>query len=134
MVRCGVEMPPGVNAMDRLVKMDREAFVASMRAEFEKVMGQVADAVNDAPDGHLIDGSENQVRDLLGEFRRRAYEQAVQMRVHETDSSFSPSQGRVGDADAKQGAGGAESAVQQRPDRAASPSVSRSPARRSCAG
>jgi hypothetical protein len=31
--------------MDRLVKMDRQAFVASMRAEFEKVMGQVADAV-----------------------------------------------------------------------------------------
>ena len=120
--------------MDRLVKMDREAFVASMRAEFEKVMGQVADAVNDAPDGHLIDGSENQVRDLLGEFRRRAYEQAVQMRVHETDSSFSPSSGRVGDADAKQGIGGAEPAVQQRPDRAASPSVSRSRSRRSRAG
>src|SRR5579864_2521294 len=111
--------------MDRLVKMDREAYVASMRAEFEKVMGQVADAVNEAPDGHLIDGSENQVRDLLGEFRRKAYEQAVQMRVQETDSSFSPSLGCVGQADAKQGTGGAEPVVQQRPDRAASASVSR---------
>src|SRR5271170_473520 len=99
--------------MERLVNMNREAYIASMRAEFEKVMGQVADAVNDAPDGQLIDGSENQVRDLLGEFRRRAYEQAVQMRVHETDSSFSPSQGCVGDADAKQGTGGAEPAQQQ---------------------
>src|SRR5271170_5733706 len=106
--------------MERLVNMNREAYIASMRAEFEKVMGQVADAVNDAPDGHLIDGSENQVRDLLGEFRRKAYQQAVQMRVQETDSSFSPSQGRVGQADAKQGDCGAERIKQQRSDRAAS--------------
>ncbi len=112
--------------MDRLVRMDREAYVSSMRAEFEKVMREVADAVNEAPDGHLIDGSENQVRDLLGEFRRKAYEQAVQMRVEETDSSFSPSEGLIGEADARQGDFGAERAEQQRSDRAASPPLSRS--------
>jgi hypothetical protein len=120
--------------MDRLVKMDRAAFVAAMRVEFEKVMGQVADAVNDAADGHLIDGSENQVRDLLGEFRRKAYEQAVQMRVQDTDSSFSPSPGCVGGTDAKQGVGGTERAEQQRPDRAASPAVSRARKRRGGSG
>jgi hypothetical protein len=120
--------------MERLVNMNREAYIASMRAEFEKVMGQVADAVNDAPKGHLIDGSENQVRDLLGEFRRKAYEQAVQMRVQETDSSFSPSQEHIGQAIAEQGSGGAERIKQQRSDRTASSAVSRQRVRRSRAG
>jgi hypothetical protein len=75
-----------------------------MRAKFEEVMAQVTQAVNDAPDGHLIDGSEERCRDALGEFRREAYETAVQMRVEatEADPSFSPSRpgpARVGNPD-----------------------------------
>jgi hypothetical protein len=38
--------------MDRLYKMDRDELVRRMRADFERTMLQVADAVNDAPDGH----------------------------------------------------------------------------------
>jgi hypothetical protein len=79
--------------MDRLAKIDKEELVRRMRAEFEKTMAEVTAAVNDAADGHLIDGSEERCRDVLGEFRRLAYETAVQMRVEatETDPSFSPS-------------------------------------------
>ena len=36
------------------------------------MLGQVADAVNDAPDGHVINGSEMRVRDLMAELRTRA--------------------------------------------------------------
>lgn len=81
--------------MDRLAKLDRDELIARMRADFEGTMRQVAEAVNDAPDGHLIDGSEEQVRDLLGEFRRRAFETAAQMRVEATEASpdFSPGEG-----------------------------------------
>jgi hypothetical protein len=84
--------------MDGLAKLDRDALVRRMRADFERTLGEVADAVNAAPDGHLIDGSEEQVRDLLGEFRRRAMETAVQMRVETTEGSpdFSPGEARVG--------------------------------------
>jgi len=79
--------------MDRLVKIDRDELVRRMRADFEKTMAEVTEAVNDAPDGHLIDASEERARDTLGEFRRRAYETAVQMRVEATEESlaFSPS-------------------------------------------
>jgi hypothetical protein len=81
--------------MDRLAKIDRDELVRRMRDDFERTMRQVADAVNDAPDGHLIDGSEEQVRDLLGEFRRRSFEAAAQMRVEATEASpdFSPGEG-----------------------------------------
>jgi hypothetical protein len=78
--------------MDRLSQMDRDELVRRMREDFEQTMLKVADAVNNAPDGHLIDGSEEQVRDLLGDFRRRAFETAAQMRVEATEGSpaFSP--------------------------------------------
>jgi hypothetical protein len=78
--------------MDGLAKISKEELIRRMRAEFEKTMAEVTAAVNDAPDGHLIDGSEERCRDVLGEFRRQAYETAVQMRVEATegDPSFSP--------------------------------------------
>ena len=78
--------------MDRLAKIDKDELIRRMRAEFEKTMAEVTSAVNAAPDGHLINGSEERCRDVLGEFRRLAYETAVQMRVEatEADPSFSP--------------------------------------------
>ena len=84
--------------MDRLAKLDRDRLIGRMRADFEQTMRQVADAVNDAPDGHLIDGSEEKVRDLLGEFRRRSFETAAQMRVEATEASpdFSPGASGMG--------------------------------------
>lgn len=84
--------------MDGLAKMDRDELVRRMREDFERTMREVADAVNDAPDGHLIDGSEERVRDLLGEFRRRSFEAAAQMRVEATEASaaFSPGEAGIG--------------------------------------
>lgn len=78
--------------MDRLSQIDKDELIRRMRAEFERTMAEVTQAVNEAPDGHLINGSEERCRDVLGEFRRRAYEAAVQMRVEatEVDPSFSP--------------------------------------------
>lgn len=91
--------------MDGLAKIDRDELVRRMRDDFERTMREVADAVNDAPDGHLIDGSEERVRDLLGEFRRRSFEAAAQMRVEATEASaaFSPGEAGAG----QPGAGGA---------------------------
>ena len=79
--------------MDRLSKIRTDELIQRMRSQFEKTMVEVAQAVNAAPDGPLIDGSEERCRDVLGEFRRAAYEAALQMRVEatEADPSFSPS-------------------------------------------
>ena len=91
--------------MDRLVQMDKEEYVRQMRQEMERILGQVADAVNGAPDGNVISGSEMQVRDLMGELRKTAFEKAVQMRIDATESSFSPSDGRRGTTQTRQGTG-----------------------------
>src|SRR4051794_41893120 len=96
--------------MDRLLTMDRNQFVARMQEEFRRTMEQVADAVNDAPDGNVINGSEVRVRDVMAEFRRKAFETAVQMRIDSTESSFSPADGRGGPPRAEKRAGGAPAA------------------------
>lgn len=80
--------------MDRLPSLSTETFIEKMRHEVEKALREVAEAVNQAPPGHLITGSEEKVRDLMGDLRRRIYETAVQMRVEEGEKSFSPSPGR----------------------------------------
>ena len=46
-------------------QLSREAYVEAMRQRVEEVLGQVADAVNEAPAGQIIAGSEEQVRDLF---------------------------------------------------------------------
>lgn len=91
--------------MDRLLQVDREAFAKAMREEAEQIFKQVMDAVNTAPDGKVINGSEMQVRDLMGRLRQRVFERAVQMRIDSTESSFSPSQGRGGPGSGGQGSG-----------------------------
>ena len=91
--------------MDRLLPMDKDEYVRQMRVEVDRILGQVADAVNNAPDGNVINGSETQVRDLMTELRKAAYEKAMQMRIDSTESSFPPSEGCCGQAPGKQGPG-----------------------------
>jgi hypothetical protein len=62
-----------------------------MKQEFEEIAKQVMHAVNDAPDGQWIAGSESQVRDLCAEMRRKVFERALQNRVDAADAAFPPS-------------------------------------------
>jgi len=80
--------------MERLRPMDKAEFVARMQTDCRRIMEQVADAVNDAPTGNVISGSEMPVRDLMADLRHRAYQTAVQMRVDSHESTFSPGEGR----------------------------------------
>jgi hypothetical protein len=68
-----------------------EKLIASMQQEVQQYLQSVMQAVNDAPDGDWLAGSEEQVRTLSAEFRRQAYERALQLRVDEAEASFSPS-------------------------------------------
>ena len=76
--------------MERLPKLDKSVFVEAMREDFERAMKEVAQAVNDAPEGRVINASEERVRDVMGEFRTRAYQRALQMRVNAAEAAFSP--------------------------------------------
>lgn len=102
--------------MDRLLSLDKQAYLNRMQAECRRVMEQVADAVNNAPTGNVISGSEMQVRDLMAQLRHKAFELAVQMRIDSTESSFSPSDGRLGQSQGQQGDRRSQRADGQRQD------------------
>lgn len=80
--------------MEPMPKLDREAYITTLRQRMEAVLGQVADAVNTAPDGHIIAGSERPVFDLFAALRQEAFEAALQMRTDAAEAAFSPSAGR----------------------------------------
>ena len=84
--------------MERLATMDEAEYVARMQVECRRIMGRIAEAVNKAPTGNVISGSEMQVRDLMEELRHKAFELSVQMRVDSTESTFSPCERRGGES------------------------------------
>jgi len=77
-----------------LPKMDRNAYREQMRAEVERALREVADAVDNAPCGRVIRDSEEKARDALDRFRQIAYEKAVQMKVNAAEAAFPPSEQR----------------------------------------
>lgn len=74
-----------------LPKLDRNAYRETLRAELERVVQEVADAVDNAPMGKIIRGSEEKARDALDRFRQTAYEKALQMKINAAEAAFSPS-------------------------------------------
>ena len=85
-------------------KLDVEAYLGKMWEMMEVKLRQVAAAVNAAPDGSWINGSEMEVRDLFGQMRREAYETALQMRVDAAQAAFSPGGPCQREASVEQGA------------------------------
>lgn len=79
--------------MSREPRLSRDEFIAQMRVKMEAMLGQVADAINDAPPGHIISGSEEQVRDLFADLRQQAFEKGLQMRVDAAEAASPPSEG-----------------------------------------
>lgn len=111
--------------MERLLKMDKEQFISEMQDDFRRILGRVADAVNGAPDGNVISGSEMQVRDAMLELQQKAFEKAVQMRIDSTESNFSPSEGCQRQAQAEQGALDSQHSECERADRDAAQALVR---------
>lgn len=75
-----------------LPKLDRRVYEEQMRAELERVLREVADAVDGAPQGRVIRDSEEKARDALDRFRQVAYEKAIQMKVNAAEAAFPPSE------------------------------------------
>jgi hypothetical protein len=79
--------------MESAPKLSRDEYVRQMRQRMEEMLGRVADAINDAPPGQIISGSEEQVRDLFTDLRKQAFEMGLQMRVDAAEAAFPPSDG-----------------------------------------
>jgi len=77
--------------METSPRVSPQQFAESMKGEFEEFAKHVMEAVNDAPDGQWIAGSEEQVRDLCAAMRRKVFERAVQQRVDAAEAAFPPS-------------------------------------------
>ena len=79
--------------MESRPQMSRQEFIGRMRQKMEEALGRVADAINQAPPGHLITGSEEEVRDVFADLRQRAFEMGLQMRLDAAEAAFPPSDG-----------------------------------------
>jgi hypothetical protein len=78
--------------MESTPKMSRDEFISQMRKKLEEALGRVADAINEAPPGQIISGSEEKVRDLFADLRQQAYEMGLQMRLDAAEAAFPPSE------------------------------------------
>ncbi len=77
--------------MSQSPKVSPEQFAQSMRDEMDRFAKQVMEAVNQAPDGEWIAGSEEKVRDITAAMRRSLFERAVQERTDAAEAAFPPS-------------------------------------------
>ena len=78
--------------------MDREVLKRQLRERFEQALGQMIDAVDQAPDGRWIAASEWEVRRAGQDLTRDCYEAILQARIDRTPAAadpptFSPSAG-----------------------------------------
>jgi hypothetical protein len=89
--------------MDGSTKLTPQQLIASLRLEFEQALAQVADAVNAAPDGRVIAGSEHQVKDLMDGLRSKVFQRALQLKADSVESAFSPGGHGERPANAQQG-------------------------------
>jgi hypothetical protein len=78
--------------MDLPPQLSPEVLLQSLRGRFEELCRGVADAVNQAPAGQVINASEEKVRDLFADFRRQAYQTALQLRIDAAEAAFPPSE------------------------------------------
>jgi hypothetical protein len=93
-------------------KQLREAMQDEIRALVQEVTG----AVNEAPDGSVISGSEEAVRDAMAKFRQQVYERAIQLRSQAAQAAFSPSEACQDPGLAAQGESGGQPSDGERND------------------
>jgi hypothetical protein len=76
---------------ESLPRLDREELLATLLAEAERTVNEVADAVDNAPAGRVIRDSEEPARDALDRFRQVVYQQVLQAKVDAAEAAFPPS-------------------------------------------
>jgi hypothetical protein len=77
--------------MEPQPQLSPDALVEALRSKLESVLRGVADAVNQAPPGQVINASEQKVCQLFADFRQLAYQTAVQLRLNAAEAAFPPS-------------------------------------------
>jgi type VI protein secretion system component VasK len=73
-------------------QLSGEQLINQLQTRFEQLCQDVAQAVNQAPAGQVINASEEKVRDLFAQFRQTTYQNAVQLRLDAAQAAFPPSE------------------------------------------
>jgi hypothetical protein len=76
---------------DSLPELDRARLRERLLVEFERVVEEVSDAIDEAAAGRVIRDSEEKARDTLDRFRQFVYEQALQGKIDAAEAAFPPS-------------------------------------------
>jgi len=71
-------------------KLTVEQILAEIGIDVERMVQKVADAINNAQAGAIIDQSEEQVRDAHAELRQKTYQKAISL-LEKNQQAFSPS-------------------------------------------
>ena len=71
-------------------RVTAEQILAVIGIDVEKMAEKVADAINNAQAGAIIDQSEEQVRDAHAELRQKTYQKAIGL-LEKNQQAFSPS-------------------------------------------
>ena len=71
-------------------RVTAEQILAEIGVDVERMARKVADAINNAQTGFIIDQSEEQVRDAHAEFRQQTYQKAISL-LEKDQRAFSPS-------------------------------------------
>jgi len=77
-------------------KITAEELKAVLMKDIDQFSEKVADAINNARLGNIINESEEPVRDASAEFRKRAYQEALNLLQNkQLQEAFSPSEDRA---------------------------------------
>lgn len=68
--------------------ISKEQLRQAVSGDIEQLLEDVVKAVNKAQPGHIIDQSEEPVRDAAGQFRQKLFEKALELRSQ--GEAFSP--------------------------------------------
>jgi len=72
-------------------RVTAEQILAEIGIDIERMAQKVADAINNAQAGAIIDQSEEQVRDAYAELRQKTYQKAIGL-LEKNQQAFSPSE------------------------------------------
>ncbi len=75
----------------QLPNIDRQKLEDELKADFQRCIAEVTEAVNKARAGALIDDSEEAVRGALSRLRQTVFQKAIQMKTEAAEAAFSPS-------------------------------------------
>jgi len=75
----------------QIPEVDRQKLENELKADFQRCIAEVTDAVNKARVGAIIDDSEEAVRWAMSRLRQTVFQKAIQMKTNAAEAAFSPS-------------------------------------------